>query len=159
MLCKFKYPLLAVTFLLLCSVSCNDCNGEERIIDDIVSLQLNVQVCRDVSTFSARGLTIPLFSGTLHSAASGAAVGETSFEIVPVVALSPLAESPAGRSWFRLTPRAENLRPGEWVVQFDYTNFGGGDIHENVEVLAAGSSVYFTIGRDDASLTGFPSCP
>lgn len=152
--------LLIISLAVLLSISCNDCNGEDRVIDDIVSLELHFQVCRDTSYFETRGLTLSRWAGNLRTPSAGAEGGDTSFEVIPTVAQSPVAESPDGRSWFVLGTRAENLRPGEWDITVEYIMSGAGrSLDDQVEVLAAGSSVYFTAGIDEASLANFPPCP
>ncbi len=154
--------ILLICLAGLISASCNDCNGEERVIDDIVSLQLNFQVCRDSSAFETRGLTISPWSGELRRASPGAEGGDASFSVAPTSLLSPRIDSPEGRSWFRVSG-AENLRPGEWHISVVYA-YGGPSpparsISGRVTVQAAGSSVYLTEGIDEASLSSFPACP
>ena len=154
---KFKKMFFLSLLVIFGIPSCNGCD-DERILDDIVSLELNFQVCTDVSAFSSRGLTIR-WEGHLRSASSGATSGETSFSI-PSSVLNPLPESPSGRSWFRSANRVENLRAGEWDIEVEYFYPAGvgADIHERVEFLGS-NSVYFTHGNDDASTSGFPECP
>ncbi len=142
--------------VVLCVSSCNGCNGEGgETPGETVSLELNLQVCVDASTFSSRGLTVR-WEGNHRS---GGSSGETSFSIDYSV-LSPLAESPTGRSWFRRASRIENLRAGDWDLEVEYLYPGstGADIHERLE-LSGRSSVFFTHGNDDASTSIYPPCP
>lgn len=157
-MCSKNIKMLFIGLLVIFGItSCNGCD-DERILDDIVSLDLNFQVCTDVSSFSSRCLTIR-WEGSLRSASSGATSGDTTFSI-PNAVLCPLSESPSGRSWFRSATRVENLRAGEWdiEVEYIYPHGVGADIHDRVNLLGT-SSIYFTHGNDDASLSGFPECP
>lgn len=157
---------LSVTFIkMLCMglfisfriVACEGCD-DERILDDVVSLDLNFQICTDASNYTDRGLTIR-WEGHLREAASGATSGETSFT-VPYAVHFAVDESPDGRSWFHRSIPVLNLRAGEWDIEVEYVlpSGTGEDIHERFDLLGT-NNIYFTHGNDLGQTSGFPACP
>ena len=149
--------LCLIVFLIIFSKS-YDC-PETRLLDDPVTLELNMQYCRSASMFSSRGMNIR-WTGSLRRARAGATGGEERFEEGYVIC-EVLPESPSGRSWFRHPRTPDNLKPGDWDIHVEMVLPGGAGLgirHYRVDIVGSRTNLYITYGNSEVSKISFPDC-
>lgn len=158
---------LIASFFSLGTNGCPGCPPHRERLYEPVSIQLNLQICREQSYFDARGLQALVWQGRLLSSHSGAREGRESFERRFATAQAPIGTpTPSGYSWFQHTE--ENLKAGRWEIVAGYSapvdSGGAGGYEEasgNIELLDSGN-VYLTQGIREVrsgETPDFPDCP